>query len=123
MWARLRKARDAARPQHPAELQHRLGRVRHVVKRVEAEDAIDARVGKIDVATVEEEKLRRWLISNWRHPRVELLAEFERTRRDVKCDRGAAKLRQATGGPACPGAEVEHVEAGSKTQPGHQLRK
>src|SRR5215470_18590698 len=122
MWARFRKARDAARPEHPAELEHRLGRVRHVMKGVEAEDAIDAAVGEIDSAAVEHEKFRRRLIANWRQPRVELLPQFERARRDVKRDRRAAKLRQAPGGPARAGAEIEHVQAGSKPEPGHQLR-
>src|SRR4030095_1212963 len=119
MWAGFRKARDAARPEHAAEFQHRLGRVRHVMKRVEAEDAIEARVWTIDAAAIEDEKLRRRLISNWRQPCVELLAEFQRAGRDVKRDRGAAKLRQAPGGPARPGAEVEHVQAGLKAEPGH----
>src|SRR5262245_13295811 len=122
-WPRFGKPRDAARAEHAAELQHRLGRIRHVMKRVKAEDAIDAAVGKIDSAAVEHEKLRRWLIADWRQTPVELLAEFERGRRDVERDRRAAKLGQASRGPARTRAEVEHVQARSKTEPGHQLRK
>src|SRR5262245_5437013 len=123
MWPRFGKPGDAARAQHATELQHRLGRVRHVMKRVKAEDAIDAGVGKIDSAAVENEKLRRRLIADWRQPRVELLAEFQRARRDVERDRRAAKLGQASGGPARTRSEVEHVETRSKAQPGYQLRK
>src|SRR5512138_432951 len=123
MGPRFGKPGDAARPEHPAELQHRLGRVRDVMKRVEAENAIDAGVGKIDSAAVEHEKLRRRLMSDRRQPSIELPPEFQRTGRDVKRNRSAAKLRQTPCGPARAGAEVEHVQAGSKTQPGHKLRK
>src|SRR5262245_51368626 len=123
MGPRFGKAGDAARPEHAAELQHRLGGVGHVMKRVKAQDAIDACVWKSDSATVEDEKLRRRLISNWWQPRVKLLAEVQRARRNVERGGRAAKLRQTARRPACSRAEVEHVQAWSKSEPGHQLRK
>src|SRR6478672_1972670 len=123
MRAWFRKARDAARPEHPPELEHRLGGVRHVMKCVETEDAIDAGVGKVDSPAVEEEKLRCRLISDWRQPRIELLAQFQRAGGDIKRGRRTAELCQTARGPARARAEVEHGQAGSKTQPRHQLRK
>jgi hypothetical protein len=60
------------------------------MKRVEAEDAVDAGIREIDSTAVEEEEPRRRLISNRRQPRVQLPPEFQRARRDVKRDGGAA---------------------------------
>src|SRR4026208_750891 len=110
MWTRFRKPGDAPGPERAAALQHRLRGVRHVMECVEAEDAVDACVRKIDPTAIEQQKTRRRLISYWWQPLLEVPSQFQRTRRDVKRDCRAAKLRQAPRSPTGASTEVEHVQ-------------
>src|SRR5205814_9476605 len=54
---RLGEAGDATGTEHAAELAHHAGGIRDVMKRVEAEDAIDALVRQVDAASIEDEKV------------------------------------------------------------------
>ena len=75
---RLGEAGDATGTEHAAELAHHAGGIRDVMKRVEAEDAIDALVRQVDAASIEDEKARRRGVADRGKPREELRAELQR---------------------------------------------
>jgi predicted component of type VI protein secretion system len=78
--------------QDTSELAQDRVRIRHVMKRVEAHDAVDARVGHLDPSSVEREELRRRAVADNRHSLVELTRDSQRRRRDVKENHAAAQL-------------------------------
>ncbi len=114
--SRLGERRDPAGTEDARELgEHRAG-IRRVMEGVEAEDPIDARVGKVDPPAVEEEEDRRRLDSDHRLAAEELARDVEGRGGDVEEDDLAADLREMAGRPPGAGAEIEDAEPRSELQ-------
>src|SRR5215213_197897 len=113
---RLRECGDAARLQHAAEFAQHVVGVRRVMERIEAEDALDARIRQVDAAPVENEEARLGTLAERRLLRVQLARDGEGGRRDVEEDHAAAELGEVTREPPRAGAVFEDGHARRELQ-------
>ena len=109
--AGLREPCDPPRLEDASELAQDRVRVRHVMKGVEAHDAVDARVGKLDLPSVERQELRRGTVADDRHALVELARDAQRRRRNVEKNHAAAELGQKPRQPSRAGPEFQDRRA------------
>src|SRR6266403_1011114 len=112
----FRKARDAAIRQHAAELSQHSRRIRHMMKSVQAEDAVNRSVLEIDPLTIEEQELGRGSITGGWITSVQLAANPQCCGRDVAGDHPTTELRKKSRSPAGAGAKLKHRHTGTKTQ-------
>src|SRR5437016_3078161 len=116
LWSRLSEPGDSPLLKHPPQFNQHLCWIRHMMKCIKANDAFDARIRKFEAAPIEQKKLRRWTIADWRMTQEQLLAHTQGSRRYVNCNHFAAELSQDPRNPASPGAKLEHRHPRTKLQ-------
>ena len=114
-------AMPPSRSTRPSSLQH-VGRIRNVVERVDADDAIDALVREIDAPAVEAQERRRGLRAGDGLAFEQLTRDVERGRGHVTHHHLAAHLREEPARPSGAGAEVEDAHPGNCVHATEDLR-
>src|SRR5262245_34661538 len=106
--ARLAEPGNAARPQHSTELAQDFCGVRDMVKRIEADDAIDRLVGQLEAMSIEQQESRpEDRGSQQRQFSKKAPPNLERRPRGVAANRLTVRLGEEARQPARPRTEIE----------------
>lgn len=117
--SRLAEAHDATRLQDAVELSKHFLLIQDVMEGIEANDPIDAAIGKLDLMPIEMQEY--WFLdirTSHLHICQYFLADFKHGRRNIDGDGRASELVENTAKPAGAGSEVEDPHRLSQVQAG-----